>query len=163
MSLTIPPDLEEEIAELIAHYPEKRSASLMVLHALQDRLGHLTPDAMEWAAGRLGLEPINILELVTFYPMFRQHPVGRFHLKVCRTLSCALGGSHALHRLLCDKLGLDARAHGPQSTPDGRFTVEFVECLASCGTAPVLMCNDALHEGVTPSAADALLARCAAS
>lgn len=163
MSLIIPPDLEEEIAELISHYPEKRSASLMVLHALQDRFGHLTPDAMEWAAARLGLEPINIYELVTFYPMFRQHPVERFHLKVCRTLSCALGGSQALHRHLCDKLGLDARAHGPQNTPDGRFTVEFVECLASCGTAPVLMCNDALHEGVTTSAADALLARCAAS
>ena len=162
MSLTVPPELETEIADLISHYPAKRSASLMVLHALQERFGYLTPEAMEWTAARLELQPINIYELVTFYPMFRRQPVGRFHLKVCRTLSCALGGSHALHRHLCDKLGLDAHAHGPQTTPDGRFTVEFVECLANCGTAPVLMCNDALHEGVTPETADAVLAQCAA-
>ena len=163
MSLSVPPDLEAEIDELISHYPQPRSASLMVLHALQARFGHLTPDAMEWTATKLGLQPINIYELVTFYPMFRQHPVGRFHFKICRTLSCALGGSHGLHRHLCDKLGLDAHAHGPQTTPDGQFTVEFVECLAGCGTAPVLMLNDALHEGVTRGRADELLAGCAAA
>lgn len=159
----MPPALAAEIDELVTHYPQPRSASVMVLHALQDHFGYLAPEAVEWTAARLGLEPINVLELVTFYPMFRQHPMGKFHLKVCRTLSCALGGSHEIHRHLCGKLGLDAHAHGPQTTPDGRFTVEFVECLAGCGTAPVMMCNDAFYEAVTPARADELLAECAGS
>jgi NADH-quinone oxidoreductase subunit E len=97
---------------------------------------------------------------VTFYPMFRQEPVGTFHLKICRTISCALGGSHELHRHLCGKLGLDAHGHGPQTTKDGRFTVEFVECLASCGTAPVMMVNDDFHQGVSHAKADEIVARC---
>jgi NADH-quinone oxidoreductase subunit E len=160
MSFTVPASLAAEIAELITHYPQPRSASLMVLHALQDHFGYLTPEAMEWTAAQLGLQPINILELVTFYPMFRQQPAGKFHLKICRTLSCALGGSHALHRQLCEKLGLDAHAHGPQTTKDGRFTVEFVECLAGCGTAPVMMVNDEFHEHVTAEKAVELLGKC---
>ena len=160
MSFSVPTPLEAEIDELIGHYPQRRSASVMVLHALQDHFGFLTPEAMEWAAAKLGLPPINLLELVTFYPMFRQSPVGRFHLRLCRTLSCALAGSHGLHRHLCEKLGLNPEAHGPQTTPDGRVTVEFVECLASCGTAPVMMCNDATHEGLTIQKVDEILARC---
>ena len=160
MSFAVPPALAAEIDELVSHYPQPRSAALMVLHALQDHFGFITPEAMEWTATRLGVQPINIYELVTFYPMLRQQPVGKFHLKVCRTLSCALGGSHELHRHLCEKLGLDAHAHGPQTTPDGRFTVEFVECLASCGTAPVMMVNDAFHEAVSTEKANTLLADC---
>ena len=160
MAFTVPAPVEAEINELITHYPVKRSASLMVLHALQEHFGFISREAMEWTAAKLGLQPINVYELVTFYPMLRQEPIGKFHLKVCRTLSCALGGSHELHRHLCEKLGLDAHAHGPQTTKDGRFTVEFVECLASCGTAPVMMCNDDFHEGVTAQKADAIVAQC---
>lgn len=158
--MTIPRSLEQEIDELISHYPQKRSAVLMVLHALQEQFGFISKEALEWTATKLGLQPINVYELITFYPMFRQQPVGKFHLKVCRTLSCALGGSHALHAQLCEKLGLDPHGHGPQTTPDGRFTVEFVECLAGCGTAPVMMCNDDYYEGVTPKRAEEILARC---
>lgn len=160
MSFTVPKDLEQEIDELISHYPRKRSASLMVLHAVQERFGYISSGAVEWTAAKLELQPINILELVTFYPMFRQTPIGRVHLKICRTLSCALGGSHKLHEHFCSKLGLDAHAHGPQTTADGSVTVEFVECLAGCGTAPVMMCNDDFHEGVTLERADEILAKC---
>jgi NADH-quinone oxidoreductase subunit E len=158
--LAVPASLEAEIDKLLTHYPEKRSAAVMVLHALQDHLGYLSPPAMEWTAARLELQPIQILELVTFYPMFRQQPAGRYHLRICRTLSCALGGAHPLHAFLCDRLGLDPQAHGPQTTTDGRFTVEWVECLASCGTSPVLLCNAELHERFTPEKADALLRQC---
>jgi NADH-quinone oxidoreductase subunit E len=157
MPLTVPAPLDAEITELISHYPVPRSAALMVLHALQEHFGYLSSEAVEWTAVRLGLQPINVYELVTFYPMFRQQPVGKLHLKVCRTLSCALGGSHRLHQFLCEQVGLDPHAHGAQTTPDGGVTVEFVECLASCGTAPVLMCNDALHESVTEQKAGELL------
>ena len=163
MSLTLPAKLEAEIDELITHYPQKRSASLMVLHALQDHLGFLPPEAVEWAARKLEVRPINVYELVTFYPMFRQKPAGRHQIKVCRTLSCALAGSYALHEQICRKLGLDPHAHGVQTTPDGRFSVEFVECLAGCGTAPVVMCNEAFHEGVTPEKAAEILSQCGES
>src|SRR5208283_2609349 len=116
MSFTVPANLEAGIDELISHYPEKRSASLMVLHAIQEHCGFISPEAMEWAARKLGLEPINIYELVTFYPMFRQKMAGKYQIKVCRTLSCALGGSHQLRDHFCRKLGLDASATGPQTT-----------------------------------------------
>lgn len=160
MSFVVPKQLEVEIDELISHYPQKRSASLMVLHAVQEHFGYISAEAMEWAATKLGLQPINIFELVTFYPMFRQQPVGKFHFKICRTLSCALAGSYKLHEYFCQKLGLDAHGHGPHTTSDGKFTVEFVECLASCGTAPVLMINDRIEEKVSTEQAGALLGTC---
>jgi NADH-quinone oxidoreductase subunit E len=160
MSFPVPPSLEAQIDELITHYSQKRSASLMVLHALQEHFGYISLAAMEWAASKLGLQPIHLYELVTFYPMFRQAPAGKYQIKICRTLSCALGGSHELHDQLCQKLGLDPHKHGLQTTPDGKFSVEFVECLASCGTAPVLMCNDETHENVTAAKVESLVSQC---
>jgi NADH-quinone oxidoreductase subunit E len=160
VSFTIPTQLESEIDELITHYPEKRSASLMVLHALQEHAGWISQEAVEWTARKLGLQPINVYELVTFYPMFRQQPAGKYQIKICRSLSCALGGAHELHQHFCEKLGLDARAPGPQTTKDGKFMVEFVECLASCGTAPVMMVNDDFHEAVSHAKADEIMGKC---
>jgi NADH-quinone oxidoreductase subunit E len=160
MSIAIPKELEAELDELTGHYPQKRSASLMYLHALQDHFGHLSKEAIEWTARKLELEPINVYELVTFYPMFRQEPQGKYQIKVCRTLSCALGGGYALREHFCRRLGLDSHARGPQHTADGKFTVEFVECLASCGTAPVMMCNEEFYEGVTTQKADEILKKC---
>ncbi len=160
MSFSVTPELEAELDELTTHYPQKRSASLMYLHAIQERFGCIQPEAIEWTAKKLGLEPINVYELVTFYPMFRQEKVGKYQIKVCRTLSCALGGSADLRAHICRKVGLDAAEHGAQTTPDGKYTVEFVECLASCGTAPVMMCNEDFYEGVTTQKADELLAKC---
>ena len=160
MSFTVPPQLEAELNELVTHYPQKRSASLMFLHAIQEHFGHISKEAVEWTAAKLDLQPINVYELVTFYPMFRQQPVGKYVVKVCRTLSCALGGSHKLHEHFCKKLGLDSHAHGIQTTKDGKFSVEFVECLASCGTAPVMMCNEDIYEGVSNEKADKILEGC---
>lgn len=160
MSFAIPASLETKIDEVISHYPVKRSAVLMVLHALQEHFGSISQEAVEWTAKKLGLRPINVYELVTFYPMFRQQPAGKYQIKICRTLSCALAGSHELHRQFCERLGLDPKKHGPQTTKDGKFTVEFVECLASCHTAPVMMLNDELHECVTLAKANDVLERC---
>ena len=156
----VPAALEAAIDEVITHYPVKRSASLMVLHAIQEHFGWISQDAIEWSARKLGLQAINIYELVTFYPMFRPAPMGKYQIKICRTLPCALGGSHQLHKHFCEKLGLDAHAHGAQTTKDGKFSVEFVECLASCGTAPVMMCNEAFHEGVSNVKADEIMGGC---
>jgi len=143
MSFTVPANLEAGIDEIISHYPVKRAASLMVLHAIQEHFGWISQEAVEWTAMKLELQPINVYELVTFYPMLRQQPMGKYQIKVCRT-----------------KLGLDAHAHGPQTTKDGKFTVEFVECLASCGTAPVMMVNDEFHQGVSHAKADEIVGRC---
>jgi NADH-quinone oxidoreductase subunit E len=157
MSFEVPKKLETEINRTIKKYPEKRSASLMVLHAIQDQFGFVSKEAIEWIAQKLDLQPINVYEIVTFYPMFRQEPAGKHVIKVCRTLSCALGGSKELHGHICQKLGLDAKAHGLQTAKNRQFSVEFVECLASCGTAPVMMCDDDFFEGVSLDKADEIL------
>src|SRR6266704_6371894 len=120
----VPAALEAEIDELITHYPKKRSASLMLLHAVQEHFGYISQQAVEWIAAKLALQPINIYELVTFYPMLHQKPLGKYHLRVCRTLSCALGGAYKLHEHLCEKAGLDPHARGPQTSGDGKYTVE---------------------------------------
>ena len=156
----LPASLERDMDEVITHYPKKRSATLMLLHGVQEHFGFISRQAVEWIAGKLELQPINVYELVTFYPMFHQKRVGKYHLRVCRTLSCALGGAYELHHHFCEKLGLDPHGHGAQTTKDGKFTVEFVECLASCGTAPVMMCNDSFYEGVSHQKADTILGEC---
>jgi len=160
MSFVVPANVEAAIDEVISHYPVKRSASLMVLHAIQEHFGWISQEAIEWTAHKLGLQPINVYELVTFYPMFRQQPGGKYQIKICRTLSCALAGSHELHKFLCERLGLNPHKHGPQTTKDGKFTVEFVECLASCHTAPVMMVNDELHECVSRAKAEEIVTKC---
>ena len=156
----VPAKLEADIDEIITHYPRKRSASLMLLHAVQEHFGYISQQAVEWIARKLELQPINIYELVTFYPMFHTRPVGKNHLRVCRTLSCALGGSNKLHEHFCRSLGLDPHRHDLQTTRDGSFSVEFVECLAGCGAAPVMMCNDDFYEGVNEQKAEEILVRC---
>jgi NADH-quinone oxidoreductase subunit E len=155
----VPTAFVKKADELITHYPvSKRSASLPLLHLWQETFGYVSPQGIEWIAAKLELQPINILELVTFYPMFRQHPIGRIQVKVCRTLSCALAGSYALCDHFRKACGTDEPdAHGIASSPDGKYAVEFVECIASCGTAPVIMINDDSHESVTPQRADELL------
>jgi NADH-quinone oxidoreductase subunit E len=157
MSFAVPKKLEREINRLVGNYPEKRSASLMVLHALQDEFRFISVEAEKWAAAKLDLKPINIHELVTFYPMLREHDPGRTVVRVCRTLSCALAGSAKLHGHICKRLGLDADAPGLQRTTDGKYGVEYAECLASCGTGPVMMCNDDFYENVSNGEADEIL------
>ena len=110
-----------------------------LLHLWQEHFGFITDEAIKWIAEKLELQPINILELVTFYPMLRQKAVGKTHIRVCRTLSCAMAGSYRVMENLCASAGI-ARDHKGAHDPvlvskDGKFSVEFVECLASCGTA----------------------------
>ncbi len=162
MSFAPSEKLKAEITELLTHYPEgeSRSASLMVLHAIQDEAGYISAKAMQWAAGEIGIKPLHLYELVTFYPMLREEKPGKFVLKVCRTLSCAMAGGKELHKNLCSKLKLDPNAHGLQTTADGKFSIEFAECLASCGTGPVMMCNDDFYEAVDNAKADEILEGC---
>lgn len=148
------PELDSEANSRITHYPEsKRSAVLPLLHIVQHRFGFISTDAINWVAAKLELEPIKVLEVVTFYPGFRQYAPGKYHIRVCRTLSCALGGSAELMTDLCKEFGIDRASadshHHPISvSPCGKYSVEFAECLASCGTAPVCLVNDEFYECV---------------
>ena len=157
----LPQELLARVDEAIARYPvSKRSASVPLLHLWQNHFGYIDDSGVEWIARRLDLEPINILELVTFYPWFRQTAPGKKVIRVCRTLSCAMAGSHEVRESLCRAAGIDPNqedhGHGLNS-PDGEYTIEFVECLASCGSAPVALAGDKLHERLTPATAPALL------
>lgn len=157
-------DLEAEAARRLAQFPDdqKRSAVLPILHFIQHRHGFLSAEAIQWTADRLGIEPVKVVEVVTFYPGFRQSAPGKFHIRVCRTLSCAMGGSYELMERLCEITGIDRESLDPHHhpiavSPCGTWSVEFAECLASCGTAPVCLVNDDFHEGVDADRAQKLL------
>jgi NADH-quinone oxidoreductase subunit E len=142
--MKLKPETLQRIDEVMTHYPVKRSAVLPLLHLIQEEAGWVSSEAIEWVAAKLELQPINVLEVVTFYPMFRQQPIGRRHIKVCRTLSCALMGGYQT----CEAFEREFNTHRGEISPDGEVTIEFVECLASCGTAPVVLIDDDLHENV---------------
>jgi NADH-quinone oxidoreductase subunit E len=142
--MNLKPETFTKIDEVITHYPVKRSATLPLLHLIQEDVGYISDAAIEWVAAKLELQPINVYEVVTFYPMFRRQPIGRRHIKVCRTLSCALTGSYKV----CEQFEKEFNTHRGEISPDGEVTIDFVECLASCGTGPVVMIDDDLHEKV---------------
>jgi NADH-quinone oxidoreductase subunit F len=163
--IQIPAELERRMDDAIARYPSecRRSAAMPLLHLWQEHFGFISDEATAWIAEKLGLQPVNILELITFYPMFRQQPAGKTHIRVCRTLSCAMAGGIELMEHLRAKLRIQQptdgeKMHNPIAiSADGNYSVEFVECLASCHTAPVCMVGEKLHEKVDPkSAADVI-------
>ena len=154
-----------EADELVSHYPvSKRSASLPLLHLWQNHFGFIDDTGVEWIAAKLDLTPVNIMELVTFYPWFRREQAGKTIICVCRTLACALAGSYEVKDKFCEAVGLDPHCehHGfgtaPPTTADGNFSVEFVECLASCGSAPVALINDDLVENIAPADVPSIVA-----
>lgn len=159
----MPPEIESKADELISHYPvSKRSASLPLLHLIQEHAGYVSDEAVHWIATKLDLQPINILELVTFYPMFRRKPAGRHHIRVCRTLSCAMAGSDRLMGTFCKHAAIHRDEHAGHGDPisvgaDGNYSIEYVECLASCGTGPVCMIDDDFYEAVADGQVPALL------
>ena len=169
--IQIPAELAQRMDAAIARYPSdhRRSAAMPLLHLWQEHFGFISDEATFWIAEKLGLQPINILEVITFYPMFRQHPAGKTHIRICRTLSCAMSGGLELMENVRASLGIQRSTAGEEMhnpiavSADGNYSVEFVECLASCHTAPVCMIGDELHERVDPnSAADFLRNRRAA-
>jgi len=152
-AFTLSPETVDKIDKLVPRYPSKRSVTLPLLHMIQDEKGYVSKAAIQWIADRLELEPIHVYELVTFYPMFHEEPIGRNHVKVCRTLSCALNGADAV----CQKFKEAFNVELDEISADGAVTVEYVECIASCGTAPVVQINEILHENVTQERTDELI------
>jgi NADH-quinone oxidoreductase E subunit len=126
---------------------------LPVLYLAQKEFGHLGPEAIEYVARLMEQSPARVHGVVSFYTMYNVKPIGRHHIQVCRTLSCALGGAERITGLIKKKLGIEPG----QTTADGRFTLSEVECLASCGTAPMMQVNDEYYEGLTEEKLTAIL------
>ena len=142
-----------EVAEALARYPVARSAVLPVLWIAQREWGWLPTAALKLVAESVGLPEAEVYGIATFYTMFNMKPVGRHHLQVCMTLSCSLMGADRLFKHLEKKLGI---GHG-ETTPDGRFTLRRVECLAACGGGPCMQVGFDYHENLDDKKVDALL------
>ncbi|MGH7587063.1 MAG: NADH-quinone oxidoreductase subunit NuoE [Gemmatimonadota bacterium] len=147
------PEGERRVDEIVARYPERQAAMLPVLWVVQGEKGWIAADAMEWVARKLECTPATVQSVVRFYTMFDDLPVGKYKLQVCRTLSCELMGARRIIDHLRERLGVEPG----QTTEDGLFTLQEVECLASCGTGPMLQCNLKFYENLTPERVDALL------
>ncbi len=136
-------------------YPEGFDGSLSIpaLRRIQEERGYIADDDIADLTAYLGVPRTQIDEVVAFYTQFTRTPLGTHHIQVCHNVSCSLRGAEGLVTYLCTRLGIEKGG----TTPDGRFTLSTVECLASCGTAPMMMVNDAYYENLTPAAVDALL------
>jgi NADH-quinone oxidoreductase E subunit len=143
------PENEKKLDEYISHYPIKRSAILPALFIAQDEHGYVTDEDVKYLARRLDMRVNEVEEIVTFYSMYSREPVGRYKLQVCRTISCMLLGAPQITEHLCGKLGVEVG----ETTADGKFTVQEVECLGYCDLAPVLQVNFDYHEQITPERA----------
>src|ERR687896_262667 len=145
MALAFSQEAYKKFEEIIARYPKKEAAMLPVLYLAQQEFGHIGPEAIDYVAQLMGQSPARVYGVVSFYTMFNMKPIGRHHIQVCRTLSCALGGAEKITGFIKKKLALEVG----QTTADGRFTLSEVECLASCGTAPMMQINDDYYENLT--------------
>ena len=142
--------------KIIKRYPEgkQKSALLPLLHLAQSEFdGWLSTETMDYVASLLSIKPIEVYEVATFYTMFNTEPVGKCLLEVCQTGSCYLRGSDDIIEHLKNKLGIEV----DETTADGMFTLKAVECLGSCGTAPMLQCGADFHENLTTEKVDRLL------
>jgi len=144
-----------ELEAILARYPNKEAAILPALHLAQKEFGYVSDEAIVCVATLLGFTPARIEGVATFYTMYNRKPVGKYHLQICRNLSCSLLGAEHLIEHVSRKLGI----RPGETTPDGKFTLSRVECLGSCGTAPVLQLNDDYHEDLNEEKIDALLDR----
>jgi NADH-quinone oxidoreductase subunit E len=155
VSAPVSAETDRKIDALLTKYPRKSSALLPALYAVQEEHGWVPDEAQEYVAGKIGVSPAFVAGVVSFYTMFHRKPVGKHHIQVCRTLSCMLRGSHQTMARLREKLGVEPG----QVTPDGRFSLQFVECLGACDTAPCAQINDEDVPLLEAAKVDDLLAR----
>ena len=157
--INIDEKLTARINELLSHYPQdkKKSALLPVLHEVQDAHDNwLSVELQDKVAEILGIQPIEVYEVVTFYTMFNQKPIGKYMFEFCRTSCCAIRGAEDLMDYTCNKLGIKEG----ETTPDGMFTVVGVECLGACGYAPMMQLGDYYKEHLTKEKVDGIIEEC---
>ncbi len=142
----IPVEFKSKLAELVSKYPSKKSAVMPALYLAQEHIGWVSKEAITWVSQELDLAPAHVESVATFYTMYYKRPVGRYHIQLCRTLSCMLCGAKQLTSYLKERLKVAPN----QITADGNWSWEEVECLGSCGTAPMIQINDVFFENLTP-------------
>lgn len=143
----------KEINELTSKYATKRSVIMPALSVVQREHGYVTEEGMRDVARILGLKPILVFEVATFYTMYNKKPVGKYHIQVCTNIACSLLGAEHLMDFLSRKLGIKTK----ETTSDKKFTLSAVECLGSCGTAPMMQVNDSYYENLTESKVEEIL------
>jgi NADH-quinone oxidoreductase subunit E len=145
--------LKQKFDAVIARYPVKRSAIVPLLMFAQDEQGYVTEEAIQEIARRVGVRPIEVIEDIGYYSMLHRHPIGRFNIQVCTNISCMLRGGEQILEYCSKKLGIRPQ----QTTPDGLFSLEEVECLGACCGAPAAQVNYDYYENLTPEKMDELI------
>ncbi|MDD3007557.1 MAG: NADH-quinone oxidoreductase subunit NuoE [Arcobacter sp.] len=150
------PENEAKFQEYVSRYPKIDSCMLPALWLVQEQEGWVSPEAMIYVAEKLGKTPIQVYEVATFYTMFNLKPIGKYHIELCKTVSCMLCGSRELKQHIKETIGIDAG----QTSEDGLFTLSEVECLGACGGAPMFALNGEYHEKLTKEKVDELIKEC---
>ncbi len=145
--------LEQRFATMVGHYPTKRSVLVPMLLYIQDEVGALTDEAIAEIARRTELNELEVRNVISYYSMLRTHPIGKYNIQVCTNVSCLLRGADDLFEHCKKKLGVGNR----QTTPDGLFHLEEVECIGACSWAPALQMNYDFHENLTVEKIDQLI------
>ncbi len=150
------PENEAKFQEYVSRYPKIDSCMLPALWLVQEQEGWVSPEAMVYVAEKLGKTPIQVYEVATFYTMFNLKPIGKYHIELCKTLSCMLCGSKELKKHIKETIGIEAG----QTSEDGLFHLSEVECLGACGGAPMFALNGVYHEKLTKEKVDELIKEC---
>ena len=150
-----PEDAKKRFEYILTRYPNKEAALLPTLHLVQEIWGYISPEAVHYVGELLDLSPATVFGVVSFYDMYDQKPVGKYRLRVCTNLSCMVSNAYDIYEHLCERLHVNPH----ETTKDGLYTVLEVECLGSCGTAPVVQVNNDYHENMSVEKMDALLER----
>ena len=150
------PENEIKFQEYVSRYPKIDSCMLPALWLVQEQEGWVSPEAMIYVADKLGKTPIQVYEVATFYTMFNLKPIGKYHIELCKTLSCKLCGSQKIKNYIKETIGIEAG----QTSEDGLFHLSEVECMGACGGAPMFALNGEYHEKLTIQKVDELIKEC---
>jgi NADH-quinone oxidoreductase subunit E len=145
--------LDPDAAEIVGRYPHSRSALLPLLHLVQAEQGYLSDDGIDYCARKLGLTDTEVTAVASYYTMYKRHPVGEYHVGVCTNTLCAIMGGDQILAELREHLGVSE----DEPTPDGKVSLEHVECNAGCDYAPVVMVNWEFFDNMTPASARGLV------
>jgi len=140
-------EAKKKYERILKRYPEKRAALLPVLGLAQREFGWISDEVAEYVGGLMDYPPSDVLSVASFYTLLRKEPVGKYHMEVCRNVSCWLMGANSCMDEIKTRLGVEAE----DITSDGKFSWNFTECLASCGTAPAMQVGDRYYENLTPA------------
>lgn len=153
MPFVLSADREQKLTEILTRYPTRMAACIPLLHLCQEQNGWVSEEVVSYVSNRLDLPPAHVQGVVTFYTLFNKQPVGRHQVWVCRTLPCALRGSEGILHHCEKKLGIKPG----ETTADGAITLRTAECLASCGTAPMMQVDTQYHENLSTEKVDEIL------